>query len=109
MAKIKLLTTSINTSDLDDVPCATCGEIPPDRQSRVDCDVHMAKNNKNQKHSMSIVTWRNYPNMPNAKFIPTWGQYEEAANNQTDAKAALKASDAFEEERAKEMRNSSLS
>lgn len=55
---------------------------------------------------MSIVTWRNYPNMPNAKFIPTWGQYEEAANNQTDAKAALKASDAFEEERAKEMRNS---
>src|SRR5574343_1700509 len=44
--------------------------------------------------------------MSDPKFIPSWGKYEEAANNQTDAKAALKASDMFVEERAKEMRTS---
>ena len=46
--------------------------------------------------------------MANTPYKPTWAQYEEAANNQNDAKAALKASDAFEEERAKEMRHSKL-
>jgi len=39
-------------------------------------------------------------------YQPTWKQFEDKANNQHDARAALNASDAFEQERAKELKNS---